>query len=228
MRFVDRSSVARLLNGRTVAIVGSGPGVLGNAPGLVDEHEVVIRVNNYRIVDDRTGRRCDVHYSFFGRSIKKTADELIRDGVKLIMCKCPDSHVIESEWHRRNGKMAGVDFRWIYRERKDWWPCDVFVPDGSEFLTTFYLLGKHVPTTGFSAIFDVLQYVPRSLYLTGFDGFRSGLHNLNEPWRQRNTDDPIGHVPERELAWLAANVSRYPIRMDAALSQAVASVKVAA
>src|SRR3990167_2813051 len=223
MRFVSRSEVRSRFEGKSVAIVGSGPGCAENEPGLIDGHDVVVRVNNYRLTGG-TGKRTDIFYSFFGTSIKKTADELKRDGISLCLCKCPDAHAIESEWHRAHDKMIGVDFRWIYEKRTAWWFCDTFIPSKDEFLATFELLGRHIPTTGFAAIIDVLSFNPRGIYLTRFDFFRSGLHNVNEPWCEKNNDDPIGHVPERELAWLASNAQRYPITMDATLQRAIAKI----
>lgn len=216
MRFLTRSEVSQQFEGKRVALVGSGPGVLDNPIGLIDGYDIVVRVNNYRL-SAPAGRRCDVHYSFYGTSIRKTREELIRDGVRLCMCKCPNSQPIESEWHRRNGKMEGVDFRWIYRNREAWWFCDTYIPEDEDFRRGFHLLSGHVPTTGFSAILDVLSFGPAELYLTGFDFFRSGLHNVSDPWRHKNSDDPIGHVPERELAWLAANFPIYPITADKSL-----------
>lgn len=219
MRFLSKSDVRPWFEGKRVAIVGSGPGVLGNAPGFIDGHDVVVRVNNYRIVPPATGMRTDVHYSFFGSSIRKSADDLKRDGVRLCMCKCPDAHAIESAWHRRTGKMTGVDFRYIYARRAQWWFCDTYIPTLDAFLAKFNMLQGHVPTTGFAAIIDVLGFAPASVYLTGFDFFRSGLHNVNEPWRDKNKDDPIGHVPERELEWLAHNLPCLPVTCDPVLSQ---------
>lgn len=223
MCFLTRPQIRERFEGKSAAVVGSGPGVLENTPGFVDSHDVVVRVNNYKL-SAPTGSRCDVFYSFFGNSIRKTAHELQRDGVKLCICKCPDAHAIESDWHRRNGKMIGVDFRWIYKKRKEFWFCDTFIPSVDEFLKTFNLLGAHVPTTGFSAILDVLSNNPRSLYLTGFDFFRSGKHNVNEAWAAKNNGDPIGHVPERELLWLSQNMARR-ISVDPALARALQSVK---
>jgi hypothetical protein len=139
--------------------------------------------------------------------------------VKLCYAKCPDALAIDSEWHRARGKMNGVDFRYIYRHRANWWFCDTYVTPLEDFLCHFHLLGNHVPTTGFSAILDVLSYAPRSIYLTGFDFFRSGIHNLNEHWKSKNNGDPIGHVPERELAWLRARVKSYPITCDQTLAK---------
>ena len=202
-----------MLEGKSVAIVGSGPSSLENAIGFVDSHQVVVRANNYK-TGPRQGFKTHVFYSFFGRSIKKKKFELQRDGVKLCMCKCPNAKFIESDWHDRNGKYNGVDFRYIYALRKGFWFCNTYVPTVDEFMRGFNLLNQHVPTTGFSALLDVLSYKPRSVYMTGFDFFRSGIHNVNEPWKKINNDDPIGHVPELELQWLKANYQALNINLD--------------
>ena len=202
--------------GRSVAIVGSGPGVLDNKRGFIDGHDVVVRVNNYRL-SEAAGFRTDVFYSFFGDSIRKTAAELRNDRVTLCMCKCPDANAIHSPWHVKRKRMNGVDFRYIYRNRADFWFCDTYIPAASDFLEQFHLLGDRVPTTGFAAILSILEFKPKSVYLTGFDFFRSGLHNVSEPWRKRNDDDPIRHEPERELRWIAANAQKYPLSFDKAL-----------
>ncbi len=206
-RFVSFEEVAERFCSKRVAIVGSGPGCAENEPGFVDGHDLVVRVNNWKI-GVAQGRRADVHYSFFGTSIRKSAYDLHCAGVTLCMCKLPNSHPIDSEWHRARGKMVGIDYRYIYTNRAAWWPCPVFVPDDARFLAKFNLLGRHQPTTGFAAILDVLECEPTSVYLTGFDGFTSQIHNVDEPWREKNTDDPIGHRPDLELAWLKANKHR--------------------
>jgi hypothetical protein len=207
MNFVTFEHAAERFRGRSVAIVGSGPGVLENAPGFVDSHDIVVRVNNYK-TSEQAGARTDVFYSFFGTSIRKRADELQRDGVTLCMCKLPNGKPIHSPWHEANGKFHGVDYRYIFSLRRDWWFCDTFVPTAEHFLRKFDLLGRHQPTTGFAAILDVLEAKPASVYLTGFDFFTSGVHNVDEPWRQKNTDDPICHRPDLEAAWLAKNADQ--------------------
>lgn len=219
MRFVNRSDVRSRFEGKTVALVGSGPGSLDNAAGVIDAHDLVVRVNNYRLMPPSTGVRTDVFYSFFGNSIRKSVEDLKRDGVTLCLCKCPDAATIESDWHRRRGKLHGVDFRWIYEQRRRWWFCDTYVPSTDAFLAKFSMLGRRVPTTGFAAIIDVLGFNPRAVYLTGFDFFRSGIHNVSEPWRDKNNGDPIGHVPDRELAWLANNLPHLPVTCDPALTK---------
>lgn len=184
--------------------------MLDNRPGFIDSHDIVVRVNNYKL-SESAGHRTDVFYSFFGTSVRKTAEDLKRDGVTLCMCKCPNSQPIQSRWHELHKRMLGVDFRYIYRDRARWWFCDTYVPDDTEFLQTFNLLGRHIPTTGFAAIHKVLSLRPRKVYLTGFDFFASGIHNVDERWRPGRPDDPIKHEPERELAWLARHRERYPL-----------------
>jgi hypothetical protein len=218
LNFVSFEQASALIRGKSVAVVGSAPSVLDNEPGVIDGHEIVVRVNNYR-VGEQAGKRCDVHYSFYGTSIRKTADELKHDGVKLCWCKLPNDKPINCDWHERNGKLHGIDFRYIYELRTNWWPCDVFIPTPHAFLEQFELLDRHIPTTGFSAILDMLACGPRSVFITGFDFFASGLHNVNEAWKPGDPADPIGHRPDLEAQWLNWNAERFPITFDAKLEE---------
>ena len=218
MRFVTFDEAARYFRGKSVAVVGSAPSVLDNAPGFVDSHDVVVRVNNYK-TGEAQGFRCDVHYAFYGSSIRNSVEDLVRDGVLLCMCKLPDDKPIESAWHESHGKPFGIDYRYIYLRRANWWFTDTFIPDTPRFLRKFELLGRHQPTTGFAAILDVLECEPRSVYLTGFDFFTSRMHNVDEPWNEKNNDDPICHRPELEAQWLQENADRYPLSFDAKLTE---------
>ena len=221
MRFVTFDQAAEHLRGLTVAVVGSAPSVLDNAPGFIDSHEAIVRVNNYKL-GSAQGFRVDVHYSFYGSSIRKSAEQLRCDGVDLCMCKCPDDKPLQSAWHEANNKQNGIDFRYIYKARREWWFCDTYIPSNSVFMQKVKLLGAHIPSTGFAAILDVLACAPRNVYLTGFDFFTSGVHNVDEAWNERNTTDPIRHVPERELAWLSEHRAEHPLHLDAALNRMIA------
>jgi hypothetical protein len=208
VRFVFWPEVVDRFRGKSVAIVGSGPSCLENDPGKVDGHDVVVRVNSYR-PGATQGWRTDVHYSFYGSSVNTAAIRLHLDGVTLCICKCPNSKPLQSEWHERMGKQNGIDFRYIYAARKKWWFADTYIPDDERFLSKVRLLGGHIPTTGFAAILDVLECEPASVYLTGFDFFESGQHNVDEKWKPGRADDPIGHRPEMEKAWIKANSGRF-------------------
>lgn len=210
----SRDDLQKWFKGKRVALVGSGPGSQRNRPGDVDACEVVVRVNNYKCLSTSTGKRTDVFYSFFGQSILKRVSELKADGVQLCMAKCPNAQFMQSAWHEERGKTRGVDFRYIYEMRRDWWFCPTYVPTVDEFMAQFHLLGGHVPTTGFSALLDVLKCEPASVFMTGFDFFTSRVHNVNERWKRMNPDDPIGHVPDAERAWLKAHIDELPIIMD--------------
>lgn len=215
----SRTEVSRLIKGARVALVGSGPGALKNPPGLIDSFDVVVRVNNYKLGTPELGSRTDVFFSYFGNAIKKRPEELKRDGVRLCIAKCPDAAAINSEWHRRRGKTHGIDFRWIYDRRSRWWPAPVYVPKVEEFLGDFELLGRRVPTTGFSAVLTLLRFKPAHLYMTGFDFFTSGIHNVNEKWLPGDPRDPIGHDPRLEREWIRANRSLYPLSFDSTLQE---------
>lgn len=220
MKIVTFEQAAEQLAGKSVAVVGSAPSVLENEPGFVDSHDVVVRVNNYKTGAEQ-GQRCDVFYSFFGASIRKNREELVDDGVRLCMCKCPDAKPIESEWHERNGKQRGIDFRYIYNYRRDWWFCDTYIPTPARFMETFKMLNEHIASTGFAAIVDVIACKPKALYLTGFDFFASGVHNVDEKWRPGDPSDPIGHRPRLEANAVAGFVRHGGITMDATLQKIV-------
>lgn len=221
MNFVTLEQARETIRGKRVAVVGGGPTALDNRPGFVDGHEVVVRVNNYRTGNEQ-GTRCDVYYSFFGSSIRKTPAELQRDGVRLCWAKCPDGKPLESRWHEERGRQNGIDFRYIYRERGPWWFCDTFIPDTAHFMRGVALLGGHVPTTGFSAILDILEAKPAALFVTGFDFFASRQHNVDERWKPGDPSDPIGHRPELEQAWLRENLPKHPVYLDRYLTGVLA------
>jgi len=155
-----------------------------------------------QLLPGKTGSRTDVFYSFFGGSIKKTPEDLKSDGVKFCMCKCPNDkahdHDKMVDWDYKN---VGGDFRPIYRRREDWWFTPVYIPTLADYMEKYMLLVKHVPTTGFACILDLIECDLKELYITGFDFMTSKIHNVDEPWRgaDKNQDDPIKHDPESEL-----------------------------
>lgn len=203
------NNVLDILRGKRLAIVGSGPSCRDNAAGFIDSHDVVIRINNYKIFPE-TGCRTDIYYSFFGTSIRKTVNQLQHDGVRWCLCKCPDNQFIESEWHKKNNRIHGVDFRYIYRRRERFWFCPTYVPTIADFMKKFNALQQHIPSTGIACIMDIMS-AECEIYLTGFDFFRSGIHNVDEKWIEKNTDDPICHAPVLEAAWMRAHMDRFTV-----------------
>lgn len=208
--FVTFEQVAERFKDKSVAIIGSAPSCLTNPPGLIESHDIVVRVNNFKTegFEQNVGKRTDVFYSFFGTSIKKPRAELIRDGVTLCMCKCPNSKPLKSEWHERNNKPLGVDFRYIYEARKPFWFCDTYIPTDAHFLEQVNALNGHIPSTGISCVMDLCSF-ECDIYVTGFDLFTSKVHNVDESWKPGRPDDPIGHSTQQEIAWLKRNSNRF-------------------
>ena len=66
VNFVGIEEVKKRFYGKTVAIVGSAPSCIENNAGFIDGHDLVVRINNYKIdgYENRVGNRTDVFYSF--------------------------------------------------------------------------------------------------------------------------------------------------------------------
>lgn len=210
--FISLDQMRARFKGKSIAVIGSGPTALLNSGEHIDSHDLIIRIQNYKMrgFESQVGSRTDVHYSFYGMSMRKTANELKEDGVSLCMCKLPDGALpFSSPWHRQNNKQHGVNYRYVYTARAAFWFCDTYVPSLSRFMELFALVQNeddkypgHQPTTGFACLLELMQCETKSVYVTGFDFFTSNKHNLNESWAPKSPDDPIGHRPLKELKLL--------------------------
>ena len=208
-----------------MAIIGSAPSALQNDAQYIDAYDEIIRINNFKTIGtdlkgrnydfrNRVGYRTDWHYSFYGGSIRTKHDEL--KGIKGHLCKCPNEEVVHlTDWHKMRKLEKGCGWAWIYRARKDYWVAPVYIPEKAHYLECFNMLDGHVPTTGFACIWELIQMPVREMYVTGFDFFTSGRHNINEKWRENNLDDPIRHVPMAEKAIFKKWVKQMPkIKID--------------
>lgn len=212
----DDAELSKLITDKRIALVGSGPGVLDNETGYIDDSfDTVVRVSNFKLTRN-TGKRVDIHYSFYGSSIKTDRDVLINAGVKYCIAKCPPGQVFESPFHRKRGTINSINFDYIYESKRDWWFCPTFIPDESELHAGFDLLSGHMPTTGFSALLLLMKMNPAEIYMTGFDFFTSKIHNVNEKWRESTDNSPIRHRPDLELQFVMSY--RNELRFDKRLS----------
>ena len=236
--FVDKKFVLNYFKNKRVVVFGSAPSCLQNDGKEIDKYDLIVRVNNYKIkgFEAHTGSRTDVHYSFYGSSIKKTKEDLISDGVKLCMTKCPNAVCHMTEWHiKKNNHPYGCDFRYINKKRENWWFCDTYVPTKEDYIRGFDLMGQHVPTCGFACILDLIDCKPKELYITGFTFMKCEKcgkrgwdckceapkvgHNVNEKWRRKNPDDPIKHEPQREYELLIEFAKKHNfIKLDKSLN----------
>ena len=199
MQLISNEELTNILAGRRVVILGSAPSVLKNNGDFIDNFDIIIRLNNYKIYGYRShvGSRTDIYYSFFGKSIKKTNEELKEDGTRWIMCKYPNANFTA----HNGGKIEpGIsdNCKWVYDFRRDWFKLPTWIPTIKQFKKNFDLLNR-IPTTGVSCILDVLKFKPKSIYITGFDFFDSMIHNTNEAWKPG--DGNHDHAREKELVY---------------------------
>jgi hypothetical protein len=210
---LTRDELKDIFKGKTVCIMGSAPSVNENTCNNIEQHDIVVRINNYKTrgIDlhnraydftEYVGARVDYHYSFYGGSIRTTQNSLKEAGIKGHLCKCPNEECHVTDWHKERNFIQGGDFRPIYRRRHDFWIAPVYIPEREHYMKLFHELGDHVPTTGFACIWEIAQLEPKYMYITGFDFFRSGKHNTDEIWRAGHQSDPIKHLPDTEAKLL--------------------------
>ena len=174
------------IDNKKVLIVGGGP--VDKPKEFYDSFDVIVRCNNYKKVNSD---RCDIFYSYFGRNIKKTPEELLKDGVKFCINKVPNKNMTRQLKHCT---IDMADYRWIYELRKDWWFCPMVELPPFELQWQIAILTGNMPTTGVSAIlFFVSSRICKDVTIVGFDNFECGLHNVDEKW-----DSSGSHRPDLE------------------------------
>lgn len=184
---VNNAYMTRFFADKSVVVLGSAPCVVNAGATYLSEFDVIVRVNDYKIYNDCN--RVDVHYSYWGRSIKYS---MSHSGGAVVMCKYPNA-VFKSKKY-----VAGHsgDLRDVYamraREMRD--DMIMYIPHIDDFLSNYNLVGA-IPTTGVSAVLDVLRFNPRKLHAAGFDFFVSGRHNISDVWIAASG---AGHEFDRE------------------------------
>jgi len=170
----QRNKLIDYIKNKKVLIVGGAPSASKKSKEWYGSFDVIVRCNNYKKINsDRT----DIFFSYFGRNITKTKEELLEDGVKFLINKCPNLNMEEDF---KNYDIQDKDYRWIYNLRKNWWFCPLISLKKEELINQIELLGGFMPTVGLSAILFFLQYCNPTII--GFDCFESGIHNLDEEW----------------------------------------------
>lgn len=174
------------IQNKTVLIVGGGPLAIQNKEWF-NSFDIIVRLNNYKKLSDT---RTDIFFSYFGRNIKKTKEELIKDGVKYCINKCPN---LDMTLSLSIYNVTMTDYRWIYDFRKNWWFCPLVSLTEKELINQIIKLNGNMPTVGLSAVMYFSNLNIKSLDIIGFDCFESGVHNLNEKW-----DNSGNHRPDLE------------------------------
>lgn len=197
MFIIKDREIKKIIEGKKVVILGSAPSVLKNDGEYINSFDLIVRINNYKMFgfEKYVGNRTDIFYSYFGRNIKKENSELLNDGVKLIMSKYPNN---DFTGHTSGQVIQGISdtCKWVYDLRQDWWKFPVWIPKLRYFRENYNRIDR-IPTTGMSAVLDILRFSPCLLYITGFDFMRSKIHNVDEAWN--DGDGNHDHMAESKL-----------------------------
>jgi len=178
-----RDALKIYLAGKSILIVGGGPGAACYQSRWYNKFDIIVRLNNYQ---KSCEGRTDIFFSYFGKNIKKNKEELIADGVKFAVCSCPNADM-NKDLNKSPGQRK--DFRWIYEFRKDWWFCPVVGLTKEELVAQVNLIDGYMPTVGLSAILFFEQFCS-PVNIIGFDCFESGLHDLNKKWDRSGRHNP--------------------------------------
>lgn len=195
------SVLEELTTNKRVAVVGNGPLREGQADEI-ETFDTIVRLNNFdRNVSGRA-TRCDIHYSYFGRSIRPVNYRAHKTQLLIFRFPRPPFSLPDPvQWFELRQRQKEICFDWIYRLREDLLSAytPVLCVERRTFLDYFELLGDHIPTTGFQAVLDFDGLRTSELVLYGFDCFTSGLHNGGRStWNRGGMEHPYGHVPDRE------------------------------
>lgn len=179
-----REKLEEFLGDKDILIVGGGPDAGNFSEEFYDGFEVVVRINNYKKIHSF---HTDVFFSYFGRNIKKTQEELKQDGVEFLINKYPNEDMREC---LDGSKVSDRDFRWVYDYRKPWWFKPLVAQKREDLLRQVKLLGGYMPTTGFACVDFFVNTLKRTPYVIGFDCFKQKIHNLDEPWDESGQHKP--------------------------------------
>jgi len=178
-----KSNLKKYLQNKRILVVGGGPSASNKSREWYNSFDVIVRINNYKKINsDRT----DIYFSFFGRSITKTKTELIDDGVRYLINKCPNADMTES---LAKYDIDMKDYRWIYKLREYWWFVPVIEFTEADLIEQIEMLDGSMPTSGMSAILFISKFV-QQVDIIGFDCFESGVSNLNETWNRTGNHNP--------------------------------------
>jgi len=198
-----------MLKGSSVAICGSAPSIQDNRDGYIDKHDIVVRMNNFKLLRS-CGEKKHIYYSYFGKAIRKNASEI--NEFEVVMCKYPE---VDFTGHTYGETDAGYSENFIkfYENKKSFFNkifVPVWKPRLSEWTQNFLSIGR-IPSTGLSCILDILRFKPKKIYITGFDFFSTMMHNVNEPITQKELSR---HDFEREKEFFEKIVRYEPVELD--------------
>lgn len=208
---VDEQYLKDYFKGKKVIVLGSAPNVVNTTAEFMESFDVIVRVNNFTNFNACT--RTDVFYSFFGKTVKRSFEDIDDSGCSLVMCKCPIGAVtVKNPDGSINSKLSD-NYNWIYDYRKKWFGVlglPIYIQTEKNYTKDNKKIGQ-IMTTGVKAILDVLRYKPSALHFAGFDFGMSKMHNIDKQMTIKSGDNR--HHFEEEF-----NVMKKKVKQNKILS----------
>lgn len=206
---------SKIIKGKTVAIVGPAKYMIGKNLGKeIDSHDIVVRIN--RSIESclefgkDIGRRTDILYSCMiekpENAGKIDVQNLINKNIKFV-CIPPKSSF--------EGVAVNNDMITDYANEEKYKELKSKISTRIISATLNNVIAKEVkcrPNTGYLAIYDLLEHMPKKLSIYGFsfylDGFitgsKSGIKSMNENEYANKCFDSKRHI-QKNLWQFAKN-----------------------
>jgi Glycosyltransferase family 29 (sialyltransferase) len=197
----DLSRHANLQNA-SIALVGNA-GYLAelNQGDLIDGHDLVIRMNNFRTegFEQNVGRRTDIFLTNFFTDIDYSRPELVQPS--LIVSSSPNTF--------RKRRRRGIHLRhapFITDGMRQLGRSTVFVPSTEWFIEQIGQIGRY-PTTGAVGVLLLLKQLASvcgEIYVTGFSFFEGRCHYFND-----DLANTLNHDAKRERCLIKKTICPY-------------------
>lgn len=210
--------IDREIRGKRVVVTGSAPSVLQNDGDEIDRFDTIVRANgtdnDIAKYGDKIGHRTDIHYSFYGTSVRRTVEGLKKERVKYLWSKIPYANYTPYYKFYDGEPQGMLNFR-KYFDNFRFAGIPIYLPKIKDLMKECKVVDRMM-TSGVSAIRSILQHEPKELYITGFTFFDEGIHNIDEPHKLKAG----GHKSneEREYVKKLAQENKC-IRVDKKLSE---------
>ncbi len=223
-------NVSPIFDGKRVAIIGAADSALNtNLGSYIDDFDLIIRVNRGPLLADdpelqkHIGTRTDVLFSYDNLG---KYDAAIDDRIFKSLKKQQLKHlVVIMLWHKFSGRGIYLFFNKYLPKLPGAVRYHFFSRKDRSALKT--LLAGKTATTGFAAIYAVLQSGCKECYITGFTFFQTNYmsgyrDNANSIKNVLNTFEHVGlHDPNGEFNVFKELVlqQKQKVKVDAYLSK---------
>jgi hypothetical protein len=219
-----RNKLSSYLKGKRVAIIGPAPSVVGSEQAaLIDSYDVVVRLNKAlpipKDLQKDVGTRTDILYNCMNPSDDCggviSVSNLTKCGVKFVVGAYPPlDHVGTTKLRIKTDNLS------FYNRNKGNWKNFCYT-DRTHFLSLWKLM--RLPNTGTMAIFDLLRFDIKELYITGITFFKGGYIRSYRDYDEKGIMKHLKkfnlHNPDKQIDFACSRLLKDPrVKMDNTLT----------